>query len=471
MSTLFAESRALRLWVGFLLGASFLLRLGLSARYFGFLTGDDVEILEAGLRWSLDLPYVPWEIRNTLLPSLLVAPMGALGGLLGISSPAVLVWLATVPFAGLSTLNILLTCRLVLALTGDRIAALLGGLRPGDALARRGLRLHRLPPHGFDDLHPPRRAPGRERCARTAAPLGRWRAGRARRRLQVQRGDLPHPHPLPGCTRSRARTERLQRAAGVAGGFVLGALLFVGLVDLVEWGRAFASLTAFFDYTFVERSSSSLMAEQPLHWYLWRALRWISPATLAGIALLGRRRAPWSLTLFVLVPVLLLSLVHHKELRYLQGVLPYLCAIGGIGVAGLWRAGWRRSVVLLVAGSIAWSAVNLRFLEKKSMAAVTAARYLAVSAEFRQIAAQQPWAMGDQLILGGRVCIRELSMTLAPEELRRDTKGMDGIVLYMDLLTSELVRSLSEEGLCKKREFSWGRSRPVALFAPCDGIS
>src|SRR5262249_44200117 len=102
---------ARRLLAG-LLAATTLLRLALGWRYFGFLSGDDVEILETGWR-ALGLHYTPWEIRNTLLPPLLVRPLLAAAHGMGVESPRLLVWVAAWPFVGLATLNIYLLFRLV----------------------------------------------------------------------------------------------------------------------------------------------------------------------------------------------------------------------------------------------------------------------------------------------------------------------------------------------------------------------
>ena len=95
---LLGDDRHFRRIAWLFLAVSLGVRLALAARFFGFLTGDDVEILETGLSWALHLDYAPWEIRNTLLPTLLVAPMGMLGKSLGIDSPILLSWLSTVPF-------------------------------------------------------------------------------------------------------------------------------------------------------------------------------------------------------------------------------------------------------------------------------------------------------------------------------------------------------------------------------------
>ncbi|MEO7973428.1 MAG: glycosyltransferase family 39 protein, partial [Thermoanaerobaculia bacterium] len=457
------ESGRWRIVAGLFLFASLLLRLGLSARFFGFLGGDDVEILETGLRWAMHLNYVPWEIRNTLLPVLLVAPMGALGSALGAHSPAFLCWLATLPFALLSTLNIGLTYRLVLALSGDRMAARLGAFALG---------VHWVAV-GYGSTVYPRTAS--TTCVLLAALLlvkalervaAQWASGAfVALAFACRYSELIFLVPIVLLAAGRGTAgARWRRVGAVLFGFAAGALAFVALVDLLEWGAPFASLAALFDYTIVKQLASSLRPEQPVYWYLRTAHRWIAPALLGGLLLYDRRKVPAPLVVFVLAPLLGLLLLHHKELRYLQGLLPFLCAVAGFGLARLWRAGWRKTVVVLLALSVGWSGVNLRFLGKKSMAAVEAAEYLVSSGEFVRVAAQQPWALGDRLILGEKVGVQELPLRLGAESLRQAAKEMDGVVLYSDLVTDELRSALIDEGLCLRREFARGRSRRVSIF-------
>ncbi len=75
--------------------------------FFGFLTGDDVEILEAGFR-AIGLSYSPWVIRNTLVSDAFVGPVVALLHGLGVSSQTFLVWAASWPFVVCATLNVYL---------------------------------------------------------------------------------------------------------------------------------------------------------------------------------------------------------------------------------------------------------------------------------------------------------------------------------------------------------------------------
>lgn len=461
------EDRHFRRVAGLFLAVGLGVRLALAARFFGFLTGDDVEILETGLRWALHLSYVPWEIRNTLLPALLVAPMGMLGKSLGIDSPMLLAGLSTVPFALLSTLNIYLLFRLVRLLGGDRLAA---------AFASFLLGTHWVAIGYGSTVYP--RTP-----ATTCILIASLLAASTRRRPWSRLGagamvalafafrysEAIFLVPLILlASREGTRRERFREALDVGAGFAVGTLFFVGLADLLEWGAPFASLRAFFQYTLVERKASALLVNQSLYWYLWRAHRWIPPAAVAGLWFLRRVRVPTTLTAFVVVPLVILSLIHHKELRYLQGILPFACAVGGFCLAGMWRGGWRRGVVGLLAVTVGWSTINLRFLEKKSMAAVEAARYLASArVPLGQIAAQQPWAFGDRLILSAAAGVKELPMELREEDVTRDVAGVDAVALYSDLITAGVADSLEKAGFCPERQFSRDGSRQVSVYSTC----
>src|SRR3972149_10766880 len=98
-------------------------RLFLAWRFFGFLGGDDVEVLEEAFRFALGLDYNPWEVRNLFLPYVLVAPFVRLGSALGLAGTFPLVLCATVPFIVLASVNVVLVYLLALRWLGDRAAA------------------------------------------------------------------------------------------------------------------------------------------------------------------------------------------------------------------------------------------------------------------------------------------------------------------------------------------------------------
>ena len=58
-----------------IVAASSLTQFHLAHRYFGFLGGDDVEVLGEAFRVATGLPYYAWEIRNLFVPHAVVAPL------------------------------------------------------------------------------------------------------------------------------------------------------------------------------------------------------------------------------------------------------------------------------------------------------------------------------------------------------------------------------------------------------------
>src|SRR5437764_4989413 len=86
-------------------------QLWLAHRYFGFLTGDDVEVLGEAFRRARGFPYKPWEIRNLLVPDALVAPVVWLGSWLGFDESGQMIFAATLPFIALTAVTVWLVYR------------------------------------------------------------------------------------------------------------------------------------------------------------------------------------------------------------------------------------------------------------------------------------------------------------------------------------------------------------------------
>jgi hypothetical protein len=468
------ERTAGRLLGGLLIAVT-LLRLALAWRYFGFLSGDDVEILEAGWR-ALGLHYVPWEIRNTLLPDLLVRPVLLAAHALGVVRPRLLVWMAAWPFVGLATLNVYLLYRLVRGWSSRLSFALASACLYG---------LHWIP-LGFATMTYPRtpavacvlaaallvapapRRPWRELLAGAALALAF--ACRYSEAVYLPAVALAAAWPLGG---RRARSLALLR---VAAGFAAGALLAAGAYETATWGRPFAALLAFARFTLIEKQSSSLTAAQPIYWYFWRLSHWWSPPAwiLAGQALdrSGRHRVLIPLAwVFVFVPLLLLSCIHHKELRYLQGVIPFTCAIAAAGACDMWLAGRRRSAAVLLAAALAWQLVPVGFLRKKSMPAVLAAEALAADPTVRTFAGVQLWAYGDRIYLGDRRALRDIPYPTSAADVARLGAGADAVALYAEDLARQpaLGAALGRLGFCAWRDFSFRPAKTVSLWRPCPG--
>jgi hypothetical protein len=447
------------------LGLATLVRL-LVASGVGFLTGDDVEVLEAAFAAARGLDYHAWEIRNLLFPRLLVSPVLSLASSAGVHDPFWLVRIAALPFVALTTLNGWLVYRLARRLT-DR----------GTALLAAGIFSFHWLPLAYGGTVYPRTAS--TTCILLAALL---LAGDGR---EIARGFgagsfvalafadryseviFLAPFALFALRGGRSRVQRLGGAAGVGMGFVVGTLLTVGLADLAFWGKPFASLLAFGRYTLLEGRSSSQTPHQPLLWYLAKVYLWLPPACLPLLFFLRRRAGlalPW---LGATLPLLFLSLIHHKELRYLQGAVPFLAILLAAGAAALWRSGWPRWTTALLALSLVLSLNTARaVISRKSFAAVAAARALRVEPAVKTVALSQAWAYGDHIFFGNGVTVLDLSTPPLPREVEAAIPRADALGLFAaDLARSpEVERLVGQAGWVRMGDFRGWYSKPVVLF-------
>src|SRR5258708_5272706 len=105
LATLIAAVAAAQLWLAW--------------RYYGFLTGDDVEVLSEAFRRARGLSYVPWDIRNLFVPDVVVAPVVWLAR--G-ASTRMASFLASLPFIALSGVAVFLGYRLALRWCNEQAA-------------------------------------------------------------------------------------------------------------------------------------------------------------------------------------------------------------------------------------------------------------------------------------------------------------------------------------------------------------
>ncbi len=454
---------------GLLLGlaAATLLRLWLGWTFFGFHTGDDVEVLQAGFLRAFGGGYQPWEIRNLLVSDVLVAPLLGLARRLGIESMRVLVWVASWPFVALASLNGWLVYRLGRRWLECEGTAALAGL----------LYLFHWVPLGYGSMVYPRTAS--TTCVLLAAlALGR---GQAAARWQLLAGGLLGvawavrysealfllPLALLVALEEDSWRRRLAGWLWLAAGFVAASLVTVGFEDWLRWGRPFASLVAFAHYTLVERQASAAEPVQPWYWYLWRLPKWIAPVLWPLLWSARRLERSWRPALCAAVPLLGLTLVFHKQLRYLQGVVPFVALLAAAGAAVWWRAGQRRWVWALLALYAAVELHALGFLAGKSMAAVVAAESLAGEAAGRELCLEQSWAYGGTLYLGA-AGIKDLERSLAASQLGAAIAGCDWLGLYeRDVARQAGWREeLTRRGFVLARTVRWGDSEAVTLWRP-----
>jgi GPI mannosyltransferase 3 len=447
-----------------LLISTTLARLTLAWLCPGFVGGDDVEMLEAAFRSARGLDFAPWEIRNLLVPVVLVAPALRVAGLLGAHDPASLVLVGRLPFVALASLNVLL-----LFLLARRLR-----LAENQSLAAAGLyALHWLP-LGYGATTYPRTVA--VACLLGAALLvceehvRPWRLLGAGSLVAVafacRYSEVIYLLPVALLAATANPRRPLRPALLVVLGFGAGALVTVGIVDWLTWGQPFCSLASFARYTLAEGASSSRLVSQPPWWYLQRLPFWLPLTLLPGLALTMRRRQWWPLWAWVLLPLLALSAIHHKELRYLQGVLPPLMLLAVAGLSSLRRLVRPAVVVTLSVASILWGVLGLRFLTRTTGAAVEAAQHMVAAGTGETIVLSQAWAYGHRLLFGNGVGVRDVATPPSVGELAMAIPGAGWVALYSsDLRANQaLATLLRESGFEETGRFTWVRSRAVVVW-------
>ena len=403
----------------------------LAHRYFGFVAGDDVEVLEEAFRRAIGLAYQPWAIRNLFVADVVVAPVVRLAHVLGIDDRRTLIEAASLPFIALT----IVTMAAVFRIAGIVAAALFA--------------LHWIP-LGFGSTVYPRTLA--TACIVIAVLIVDRRPVLAGALLAVAFADrfseIIFLVPLLIVARQRWRV-----LAGAAG----GVLLLGGVYDWIAWGAPFRSLMNFARLTLVASDFASRVKYQSPLWYIGNVGRWCAP-TLLILAWFGRRREPrwW---LFVIIPAVALSLVRHKELRYMQAIIPFLAIGAAAGFAALWERGRRAVAVSLLAISVVWNLYEIHTFRRKSMPAVMAAQFIDRDDSIRAVAVPQAWALGGHLYFHRPLALHEVGTP------PRALPPVDAAAMYeTDLDQPALIASLRSAGLVPRQTFRDGPARAVVLF-------
>jgi hypothetical protein len=439
---------------------SLVVRAYLAHRYYGFQTGDDLEIAEQAFHRALGLVHSPWDIRNLLIPDLLVAPIVKLAWWLGLRDPLLLAETARAPFVVLTSVNVFL-----LFILGRR------WYDGTTALAAAALyAVHWMPLVYGSSLYP--------RTLAVTCILG----------AAILLSDAP-PAParalLAGLLAALAitaryseamfilsllvfaaaeRTHRRRTVTALISGFAIGAILFAGLYDRLTWGRWFGSLRAFADLTLIRRDASSHIVNQPPWWYLTNLPHWL-PLTLLPLLVIAARRGEMRRVIaFVALPLLLLSAIFHKELRYLQVILPFALLLSARGFT-IWRAKptRRKLAIALLILAFPLALGRLATVTRRSTNAVTAALWM-TEHHLAAVALSQPWAYGGRLFLGNEVVIHDLGVPPDPPLIADKAPTVTALAMYTSDIDAALLASLAQHGLANKVTFDDRGGRAVSVF-------
>ena len=406
--------RALKRVVVFTCIGVVLIKLGLAWMQEGFFSGDDVEVHEMTLAVLLERAWPVWSLRNAFYPMAVIYPGQWVMHALGIHDPAVLVYTGRAVVAVLSTLTIFFTWRVGRRLFGEAVGyALVAALLVA-----------------VNKLHV---AFGSTELPRPVATVLLVLAFLTLLRGTV--GSAAAAGALVGVAAAFRYSEATFLAAGLLhlalerqwtravafgmAGAGIGALV-VGAADVLYWGSPFYSLHQAVDYTLVNRLSSR--GYQPIGWYVTHVPEWSTWPVIA-LAAAGTLRAPVSVTLWAWVPVLVLSLLPHKEARYLVPSVPFISLLAAYGVQALIGTAARPilsiersrvSTVLAVAlvFSVLQEAGDWRL--RRTDADVTMFEHTVVPAlrAGEVVSVEQAWRVGGHLYLPSGVQLVDLDPSL-----------------------------------------------------------
>jgi Alg9-like mannosyltransferase family len=432
-------------------------RLYLAHEHYGFQTGDDLEIAEEAFRRAVGLEHPPWNIRSLLIPDVLVAPFVAGAHAAGVRDPLLLATIARYPFILLSALNIALVY-----LLGRRWYDEWTGVAASAVYA-----VHWIPLVYGSSLYPRTLA---VTCILGAAILLGERTGTVRAALAGVLAALAvtaryseaifFASLLLAVKWRRGWSGGLQPAAAFAASFALGVCVFVGLYDRLTWGQWFGSLREFAELVFVERDASSLVVRQAPWWYVGNLLHWVPATTLPLLYIAVRRSEARRAIAFIAVPLIALSAIFHKELRYLQVIVPFVLLLAARGFMLLRETRPRLALALLLL-ALPLGIARIGVVERRSTNAATAALWMA-ERRVPHIALSQPWAYGGRLFFGNDVRITDVK--IPPELLEISAAAPSAVAVFTSDVNDALRTACAEKGLSRTKTFADRGGRDVTVF-------
>jgi hypothetical protein len=292
----------------------------------GFFSGDDVEIHEMSLSVLYGTDWPVWELRSPFFPLTFVFPMQWAVHAAGIRDPSILVFAGRAVVAAASTAVIPLTFAAARRLAGGTAAPILAAA----FVTTNQLQMA----FGSSELPRPVAAvfvvgafvllcSERTKTSIVAgALLGVAAAFRFSECVFVAPAVL-----------MLAAARRWHDAILLVIAAVVTAACVLAVTDYLYWGAPFASLLAAVDYTLIERASSR--GHEPVFHYLVLLPYWTN-WTVFALAVAGAWRSR-TIALWIWIPVLALSLLPHKETRYLIPVVPFLSIAAAIGFVEVTR--------------------------------------------------------------------------------------------------------------------------------------
>jgi hypothetical protein len=391
-----SEARA-RMVLYSVLGAVALVKVLLVAQHPGFFGGDDVEIHEMTLGVLFGVEWPVWDLRSAFYPMTFIYPAQWLATRLGFAETSQLVVAGRLVVVALSTVTVV-----ALYKVAARRVPFPYAMVAAVALATASLHVE----FGASEL---------PRSISALFVLGAYAflTGPLLHRAAATAGVLLG---VAACLRFSEIVFLLPAVIhlGVTqrfryvGTLVLATTATAGVIqflsDLGYWGTLFGSALAIIDFTLVDQLSSR--GYEPWWFYARHATSWTDILVLS-LAIYGTRRNIL-LAVWVWTPLLALSVLAHKEPRYLLPIYPLLSLLAAQGLASVVAnlQAWPQAIAKVVVVCLA-VAVPLRFLDQvskyhivRSDREVNFAQSEAPSLPREPVMMEQAWRFGGHLYLG-----------------------------------------------------------------------
>jgi hypothetical protein len=443
--------------VWMMIGVASAIRLANIVVHFGFITGDDVEVHAMTLGVALGREWPIWDLRNAFFPMVFLYPAQRLLVACGLSDVFWLVAAGRLVIACIAGANIWLVYRVGLNLFDAPRTALIAAVLFASnhlQMAFGSAELPRIVAAGFFvaafglALQP---TLGRSAAAGVLIGVG----------ASLRFGEVVFLVPALWTMWTTGAPDRF-RGRLVRTGVLLGAstmtlLAVIGISDALYWGQPFHSLMAITDYTLVDRLSSR--GFQPAWFYITEVSSW-SNVLLVVLAVLWRAQAPCPALAWAALPVVLLSLLPHKEPRYLIATIPFWALAAAPALSSLlaqrrdghfWLTRARlgaAATVLVVACAFAFDASKFRFVRSEDAVRLG---WMMRSLGAKGLVAEQLWRFGGPLYLDGLQPLIEVDLP-APGALTRVRSAVcsstaDWAAFRRQHVNDELRRIVAECGM------------------------
>jgi hypothetical protein len=404
---------------------SLIIKIANAWHYYGFFTGDDVEIHEMTFAQLFNWDWQAWNLRNAFYPMTFIYPIQAILHYAGIEDPGMLIFSGRMVVALFSCLNLWM----VFVITRFRFSNVALALLACAFLAISKLHTR----YGSSEL------------PRTVSSffllLAIWWTQKHDRILPtvmaamslgiscgIRFSEAVFLPPFLLLVRSKKGSSLSILFAILS---VVSALFIIGVGDLVYWKKTFYSLLNMIDFTLLKGLSSR--GYQPFYEYVATIPAWTNLAFVLLFAF-ALRSIPKDLLAFFWMPLVILSFLPHKEARYLLPVLPFFAICLAVALRNLLSRVEAENIIssrypgrlykplflvfLLVFG-ILFELDGFRF--RRSEAAVDMAVFLNDRAKGSGVAIEQVWKAGGRLYMSRVKKIEDISPALVndPQYVRK----------------------------------------------------